>query len=328
LLEEVVPHSAVAGILIFFILLWINMLVPRMKTTTRRVAAVLTTTKSVAAVVAVFTSFSFFGPVQAGALLKATAAEKFARLRDQSVARAELVLSARVSDGETREAQHTRSYLDAVYNGVVVDESVTPFDDFGNRYRAAMLKKPYDRAASRRAWLLSLVKARVTELKDAMRDHPAVHRALAEVGGLGSLLFLGRQLTDQERADSAEKFGRELDKFAGKIAEDSAHPLMELLKGIGAPELIQAIIKDLYKTEVERLAEHVSAPLAEALFDHPMLAQEPLPLELEKSLSDPVFDSASLPVEIAEPTKASRIESKAAEEQRARIVEKAIKAVR
>ena len=97
-LEKLLPHSLFVNLMLLATLFAVNLLHPAWEMWTTRFRKAISLAKTVATVLAVFTSFTFFGYGQADAFLEATAEEKYERLKDQSTAVAELFLAARLSN--------------------------------------------------------------------------------------------------------------------------------------------------------------------------------------------------------------------------------------
>jgi hypothetical protein len=225
-LKATLPSSISANLALLAIVFALNVYRPTWKTWTGRLQKGLSITKAVAAVLAVVTSFTFFGVRQAGAVLELSAEEKYERLKDESIARSELILSARLSS--EHEAETVKAFLDAVHHTVTLDmRAPLRLDDPMSH---VYLENP---EAWKRARLSDFVSDRVKELLEYAVENRLVRRASAQLDlGQFAPLF-GRSLTPEEREQAKEQFTKALDLFAKKIASATFHPLSELPPGGG-----------------------------------------------------------------------------------------------
>ena len=104
-LDKVLPHSAIANASLLAALFVINVLRPSWKNVTQQFQKILSGTKTALPILAVVTSVTFFGDGQLGAVREATAQEKYDRLIDQTTARADLTLAARLTENVAAESQ-------------------------------------------------------------------------------------------------------------------------------------------------------------------------------------------------------------------------------
>jgi hypothetical protein len=237
---------------------------------------------SIAAVLAVVTSFTFFGAGQTSILLNATAQEKYDRLKKESTAVAQLILAARVSEDPKSEAQTTHKFLNAIYNKVYADLRFNR-DGSLRTQEAGQLQK--------------LVKNRVSEVLKYITESPAANRMAHIFDDDRLASMLERRLTDAEINDAKERFDTALDEFISKGADLTFDPLSKLLDAAGLTGLSQSVVKDLYASEMTRLSKEISSPLADSLF---RVGSVPLASTIAKVAAvaeRPVFDETSLPID-------------------------------
>jgi hypothetical protein len=118
LVERLLPSSGYVNLGLFALLFAVSFLSPIAARWSGRVKKTIDGTKTVVAVLAVFTSFTFFGEAQSQRFKSATAEEKYARLRDQSDAAAKLALGLRISENTDAEIANTTQFINSVYRGV------------------------------------------------------------------------------------------------------------------------------------------------------------------------------------------------------------------
>jgi hypothetical protein len=295
-LNKILPESIFFNLALLLLILSINLLQPTWKTWTGRFEKVISKTHSIASVLAVVTSFTFFGAGQAAVLVKATAQEKADRLKDESTALGELILAARVSEDRKVEAQATRDFLDAVHAGVVVDLQLPP--DLSER----------NLRTSQAERLRTLVTSRVSELLKYISEAPLITDHMSHVFDRARLEgMLGRKFSDEEIRDAKTRFESALDEFVREGAGLSFHPLQNMLEAGGLPDLAQSIVKDLYKSELYRLAKDISSPLADSLFRAGSVPADSTVAKLAAIVKRPAFESRSLPAEVRTPTLERRL---------------------
>lgn len=319
--DSILPHSATVNIILLTFFFAINLLGPNWQKWTGRTQKALSRAKSAAAVLAVITSCTFFGSGQAGALLEATAEEKYNRLVDQTTARAELILAARISDHVTEESNDISKFLDSVYQGVSLDLKIP--------LRMGEYPPIYMSDSEFEKWRLQEVfNNRVSELRDAIARNPTV-TTLAEKFDRATLAsMLGRYFSDDEIKDAKDKFDKALDKFVESNADWSVHPLSKMLVAAGLPDLVPAIIKDLYKSEVSSFAKKLTNPLVDNLFQVRPIPAEVTIARFTEIAQHPIFDPASLPAVLVTPTYQDRVTKKEIRRIEIKAVEDAIRDVK
>jgi hypothetical protein len=297
-LKKVLPESIVANIGLLVLLFSINVLHPTWKTWTGRLQKVISGTQSVAAVLAVVTSFTFFGAPQSAILVKAIAQEKYNRVKEESTAVAQLILAARISEGREAEAQTTKEFLNVVLAGVPDLQLPQETPDWA---RLAYAKELRTSVTNLDKQLRTSIRDRVFELlKYTSQGDAAGHMArIFDRSRLESML--GRKFTNEEIEDAKKRFETVLDEFAREGAKLTSHPLSTMLEAAGVPDLTQSIVEDLYKSEVSRLAKGISGPLAESLFSSSSVPADAIVGKVAALAARPVFDETALPREIRTP---------------------------
>lgn len=315
-LKEVLPESFFVNIGLLVLLFSINVRHPTWKTWTGRFQKVISGTRSVAAVLAVVTSFTLFGTAQAALFVKATAEEKYNRLKDESTAMAQLILAARVSEHREAEAQGIKKFFGAVQNGIcgaahagaTVDSQVCPAP--GVIPEVARV----DRTSQRE--LRRLVNKRVSELLKYTPEAPPARQMAPMFDDSRWESMLRRNFTNEEIEDAKEKFKTGLGEFASNAANQTFHPLSEMLKNAGLSDLTEAIVRGLYKSEVSRLAKSISDPLADWLFRPSSIPAEAVIAKVAKVAAvaeKPVFDETALPDDVLNPNdREARVRDRAA----------------
>jgi len=304
-LKKVLPESIVANIGLLILLFSINVRHPTWKTWTGRFQKVISGTRSVAAVVAVVTSFTFFGAAQATLFVKATAEEKYNRLKDESTAAAQLILAARVSEDREAEAQTVKKFLGAVHDGVcgAVHAGLDP-QVCGAVHAGVIVDPQVVRGVpdwtSQREPLRRLVNDRVSELLKYTSEGPLARQMARNASRWVSMLR--GNFTNEEIKDAKEKFEEGLNEFASKAADQTFHPVSEMLKNAGLSDLTEAIVSKLYNSEVSRLAKRISGPLADWLFGSSSVPDEAIIAKLAAVAERPVFDETVLPGKVLKPT--------------------------
>ncbi|MEJ1961775.1 MAG: hypothetical protein WDO56_09585 [Gammaproteobacteria bacterium] len=180
---------------------------------------------AITAILAEFTSFSFFSIGQSGLLLKATADEKFDRLKNRSIALAELMLTARMTQNTESEKTATLHYLDTMYAGVVVDLHVPP--TLTRRSIATQQRQqPSQRKGAQELWrerIRSVVRARATELKDYIGRSSGEGRSTESLSEQALRSMVTRSLTAKEIDDAHARFEKASDAMI-KSASDFGFP--------------------------------------------------------------------------------------------------------
>jgi hypothetical protein len=306
-LDKVLPHSGIANASLLAVLFAINVLRPSWKRVTQQFQKILSGTKTALAIVAVFTSVTFFGDGQLGAVKEATAQEKYDRLIHQTTARADLMLAARLTENVAPESRDVHNYLDAVYAGVSQDVKINFIDDSWMGWARAhnMSFQDYTRLRYR-----TLLSDRVIELGKAIASNPTVIKIVGPPDNPRVASMLDRFFSDDQIAEAKEKFKNALDEFVKGGADLSTHPLSKMFSSVGLPDAVPEIVKDLYKAEASTLSKTITEPLADILFR----AESPTAKEVPKKLSEiakrSVFDSTALPAVVVKPTYADRMKVK------------------
>ena len=324
-LDKVLPHSAIVNTALLAVLFSINVLRPSWKKFTLQFQKILSGTKTAVAIIAVFTGVTFFGDGQLGAVKEATAQEKYDRLIQQTTARADLILAARLTENVSAESRDVHNYLDAVYAGVSQDVKIDLFDDTDMEYAAARRMSFEDYKKWRYSELLS---GRVTELGKAIASNPAVAKIVGSPDNPRVASMLGRFFSDEQIADAKEKFKGALDEFVKGGADLSTHPLSKMFSSVGLPDAVPGIVKDLYKEEASTLSKAITEPLADTLFRGETASAREAPNKLSEIAERSVFDRTVLPADVVKPTFADREKAKNEREIGSKAVERAARGIR
>ena len=306
-LHKLSPYPLPVNVSLLVVLFTVNVYYPAWRPWTRRFEKGMSIAKACVGVLAVFTSFTFFGSGQASVILEKTAEEKYARLKEQADARADLILAARLSENTEEEARNTKEFLDAVYLQVSIDWKM-PLRLDDDYVRIPMDKQGQEKWF--RSRLEGLVKDRVSELVNALAKSNAVGRMKQTIDGPRLSAMLDHSFTSDEIKEAKERFLKSLDIFVDKGADLTFHPLAEFLTAQGLPQLVQAAVNDLYASQVTHLSKEVTEPLADLLF-RTEFAPGKASFETFSKISERlVFDTAALPREIVAPTVEQRRSAK------------------
>jgi hypothetical protein len=316
-LKAILPASLGANLGLFALFFALNIFRPSWKRWTGRFQRAISLTKSISAVLAVVTSFTFFGVRQAGAIKELTAEEKFERLKNENVARAELILAGRF--GTEQEAETIKQFLGAIHDAVLLDIKV-PI----SLQEPELISSGREPEKFNRARLSRFVRERAEELLEYTQKNRIARRLTAKIDIARLAPLFERPLTAREIVEAKEQFTKGLDVFAKKIAGATFHPLAEFLNSNELPGIIESIIKDLYRGEVTATAKEITNPIADVIF-RPAATSRELSLAIVENLAKKeVFDQSSMPAKLINPTYSDRIEK-----HRARTtIEKSVKEIR
>jgi hypothetical protein len=294
-IEKFLPEGVAMNLALLVIFFAINLLGPKWKKWTKQSRQLIDLAKSATAVLGVVTSFTFFGSAQAGFIKEQTAQEKYNRLLDQTTARADLILAARISEHADIESTDITQFLNSVYQGVSLDLQIYPTADDYQRSGGGDLTPD----AFRKLELQQLLQRRVAELRAAMKASRSTRR-LSEQLDTFIVSTLQRYLSDEEIADARDKFTSALDAFVDSGAQLSTQSISVMLTVAGLPDEVPQAVKDLYTSEVSEFAKKLTDPLANSLF-------KPVPTadtaaKIADIADQPIFDAGSLASAVVNPT--------------------------
>jgi hypothetical protein len=305
-LERVLPSSGYVNFGLFGLFLCANVLSPSTVRWSGRIEKTIARAKSLAAVLAVFTSFTFFGEQQSPLFTRAVAEEKYARLKDQSDTAAELIIALRISKNIDSEIADATEFIDSVNLGSEMDIKsfrLAEVEEWGG----GINNKEFFRLRT-----IRIVEERVAELQEAIQETIENTKSLADTARfLDSVTveqLIGRPLSEAEIKDGKAQFQKALDKVASEVTKNGLHPLAQLLEKAGAPDLAVEIVKNLFKSEASRLAKRLSQPMADRLFRPNRVSMDIAAAEVNSLAGRRVFDAASLPKSVVRPTQAEREE--------------------
>jgi hypothetical protein len=303
-LKEVLPESILVNIVLLVLLFSINVRHPTWKTWTGRFQKVISGTRSLATVLAVVTSFTFFGTAQAALFVKATAEEKYTRLKDESTTVAKLILAARVSEHREAEAQTVKKFFEAVRDGICGPvHAGASLVDCRTVHAGVIVDPEVARVdwTSQREPLRRLVNERVSELRKYAPETPPARQMAPTFDDSRWDSMLRHNFSNEEIDDAKEKFKTGLDEFASNAVNQTFDPLSEMLKNAGLSDLTEAIVRGLYESEVSRMAKSISDPLADWLFRPSSVPAEDVRANVAAVAERPVFDETALPDDVRNP---------------------------
>jgi hypothetical protein len=199
-LEKLSPFPLLFNLLLLAAIFAVNMWYPQLKAWTRRFEKSMVLGKTAVSVLAVFTSVTFFGTGQTAALHELTAQEKYDRLKDQAAARAQLILTARVTEDAKTEAADTKAFLDVVHRNVLVDRALprtVDDDEWGLAHTPAIpFTEEWDKfwKERERERLEKTVRDHVQELRTWAETHPVVRAAITAINDSKLKAMLDRKV--------------------------------------------------------------------------------------------------------------------------------------
>lgn len=167
------------------------------------------------AVLSVFTSFTFFATGQGSIINKATAEEKYERVKDQANSVACLIIGARITEDAKAEAKVASDFVTTVENRVRID--IRP--SFRDPYRDRVGR--IDKEA-----VQGLVGKRADELAKAGDTARGTNRMGYRIDSNRLAEMIDRRFTKDQIKDADEQFRKTLDTFVEKAADVSIHPLL------------------------------------------------------------------------------------------------------
>lgn len=292
MLDVVLPKALWVRLTILLGIMTTSLMFPFLGKWSTRFDKTLATAKNVSGVLAIFISMTVFGEGQSGKIGESVANEKYKREEVDLTAISQLIVTARLKENSQAETQATVQWLDSIHEGVVAELNVPPSLEENDQLRKKGVRY--------------LIETRVKELREAIQNQPQI-RHVGKIFDTQLADILGRSLTEQDRNVAKISFEKALNYFVSDVAKISGHPIIELLSSANAPELVQDLVKDLYKEEVINISKVVTDPLTDALF-------RPESPEAKVSLSKalvivqrPVFNPQILPRNIVHPTVADKI---------------------
>jgi hypothetical protein len=250
----------------------------------------------VVAVLAVFTSFTFFGAQQAGDLVQFTKSETYKRVKPDATALAETAIAARLAQDPAAETKMVHDYFDAIEAGVTTEA----------RAKAEVKGEDPDAAAASPDRAKDLVQQRVNELRSALAGSALVAAAGRKVSGALELT-VGRPLSADERAKAHDLLLDGVKLLVSHAAGFADDPLTVWLTAHGAPDVPLELVTDLYQEKVTDLAKSIAGPVADAWF-RPDTPEARTADERLTALPDgPAFDAAGLPADVAHPKLEDRV---------------------
>ena len=294
ILDKILPKALWEKLFILILAMVINILFPVFIKWTKRFDNALNMAKTVSGVLAITVSMTIFGEGQSGEIGKLIDNEKAKRVEADTTAIAQLIVSARLKENTQEEVKATVQWLEAVYVGVNVDLNTPP-----TRTDLLSVESTEER-------LQELIKSRIAELHKAIQEQPVFKETSVYIN---SQLTdkLGRQFTEQDRASAKVTFEKSLEYFVSSAAEISSHPINDFLKSISTPELVQDLVKDLYKEEVKNFSKIVTNPFTDSLFRPQTLEAKISLAKASEMIRQPTFSPQTLPSEIVHPTVESRM---------------------
>jgi hypothetical protein len=295
LLEEFSPYPFIQSLVLLFVLSILNVRYPTWKPWSKRLETTLAISAKAISVLSVFTSFTFFAAEHATIIKKASAEEKYERLKDQANARAKLIVGTRLTEDANAEAKNASGFLSILEKLLRID-MILPFPAGLRDVREA------HRNENTEKWR-ELVRQHVNELLKAMDEAPAVERIVRKIDKERLADMVSHQFTEDQIKEENEGFKKALDIFVEKAADISIHPLFESL---GLPELPESIVRELYTAEVSHLSKKITEPLADSLFRPGSVQANNAVSELTEIANRPALDVAVLPTRLVEPTMGDR----------------------
>jgi hypothetical protein len=284
LLKKLTPYPFIQSLGLLLVLTILNVRRPTWKPWSKRFKKALSMSAKAIAVLSVFTSFTFFATGQASIIKKATAQEKYERVKEQAKAAASLILAARITEDAKAEAKSTNDFLTAVANQVRID--MHPPFPAGLQARDGSITK------NEETWR-QLIRRHVGELLKARDAAPALRRMTYAIDKSRLADMISRRFTEEQIKEANEQFKKALDIFVEKGADISIDPLAKLLEPLGLPELPElpeSIVHELYTSEISHLAEKATKPLADSLFRHDLVQADNALAEFSDIANRPVFD--------------------------------------
>jgi hypothetical protein len=312
-LKAVTPGGWITQLSLTFVALALGLGAPGLAVWVPRVKKALSWSGKVAAVLAVFTTYSFFGTAYgASAIVQFTKEEGKRRVHDDAQALAEQQIATRIRQDPAAEARALNQYFAAIVEGVRVQKAAealaaeSPMEERARLYghgiphggRPAggepVPAQPLTKADGAR------VQTRVAQLAAAIARSHVVQAAGARVTGAIEGL-VGRPLTQRERGQAHEALEKSVGVLIGKAAELAGAPLLEGLQGEDGAELAPKIAKDLYAKQVERATEPISAAMADAFLPAggPVAAGVNLPAPPDAL--EPAFRAEAIPRDVLHP---------------------------
>lgn len=304
-LEKLTPYPFIQSLGLLLVLTILNIRYPTWKPWSKGLEKALSTCAKAIAVLSVFTSFTFFATGQSNIIKKATAEEKYERVKDQANACARLIIGRRLTEDTKAEAKTANDFLAAVDSQIKIDMRL--FFPTGLRERNGGITADKDR------WR-QLVGGHVRELLKARDATPAVRRMKYTIKKSRLADMISRRFTRDQITEANEQFKKALDMFVERGADIPLDPLTRLLESVGLPELPGAIVKTLYTTAISHLAEKVTKPLADSLFRPNSIQENTALADISEIANDPVFDVGALPTRLIAPTIEDRAPELAARE--------------
>ena len=292
-LDKLFPYPFIQSLGLLIVLTTLNIRYPTWKPWSSKLEKALSIGAKTIAVLSVFTSFTFFATGHGNIVAKATAKEKYERVKDQANACASLIIGARLTEDAKAEAKSTRDFLDAVANQLSLDARLP--------LPAGLLTRSGNITRDKEEWRQS-VQQHVEELLKARDAVPTIGRMAYTIDKNRLADMISRRFTKVQIKEANEQFEKALDIFVEKGADISIHPLTKLLESLGLPELPEAIVHKLYTSEISHLAEMVTRPLADSLFRHDAAQADSALANFSESANRPVFDVAALPSKLVNPT--------------------------
>ncbi|KRQ10265.1 hypothetical protein [Bradyrhizobium manausense] len=283
-LEKLSPYPFIQSLGLLLILCFLNIRYPTWKPWSKRLKKSIAVSAKAISVLSVLTSFTFFAADNGSIIRKATAKEKYERLKEQANAHAGLMVGARLTQDTKAEAKNATAFLSAIGKQLSIDMRLPAFSGARGDVRER---------------LRQLVQRDANELLQAMKETPAVKRIAYNKDQLADTI--SRRFTKEQIKEEKDAFKETLDHFVDKGADISVHPFTEALTSLGLPELPEAILHELYTSEVSHLAKKITDPLADSLFRPGSRQANGAPSELAEIANRSIFDVASLSKKLTDP---------------------------
>jgi hypothetical protein len=294
-LKAVTPGGWITQLSLTVVALALGLAAPSLAVWAPRVRKALSWAGKVAAVLAVFTTYSFYGASYGtSGIVAFTKEEGRRRVQPDARALAEQQIAERIRRDPAADARALNQYLAAVAEGVRLQKQAEALQ--AERLPGSRPVPPQPLTPDDGTRLLD----RAAELAKAVARSRVSQAAGAHVTGAIEGL-MGRPLTLQERAQAHDAFKRGLSIVLGQAAAMAAGPLIEGLQGKDGSELGKKIAEDLYEQQVERATDPISSEMADAWFHAGGPQAAGVALAIPPEVLAPAFQAESIPLAVLHP---------------------------